>query len=246
MTQLARPPQLVDPRLPLYVAAIVTAEAVLTFNVTMSLVLHACVLLAIVTEQALSRAPHQPALVALGLVPVIRLLGAALVGPPFPEMLWYVLVGLPALVCALLVARVIGLSPATLGLARPRTAWIEAGVVLLGVPAGLLGLAIPGRPLTIGGDPNLGLLAITLLPSVALLEEVVFRGVLPRSIGPRHPVLAIALPSLIYGSMYLGAGAAGAGLMAALGALATLASWRSGSLIGVTGAHLVFRIVLQL
>ena len=246
MTQLARASDVVDPRLPLYVAAIVTAEAVLTFNVSMSLVLHACVLLAIVTEQAFSRAPHQPALVALSLVPVIRLLGAALVGPPFPELLWYALVGLPALACALLVARVIGLSPTALGLARPRSVGTELAVVALGVPAGLLGLAIPGRPLSVGGDPSLGLLAIIFLPSVALLEEVVFRGVLPRSIGPRHPVLAIALPSLIYGSMYLGAGAAAAGLMAALGALATLASWRSGSLVGVIGAHLVFRIVLQL
>lgn len=246
MTRLARAPELIDPRLPLYVAAIVTAEAVLTFNLVMSLMLHACVLLAIVTEQAFSRSPQQPALLALGLVPILRLLGAALVGPPFPDIAWYALVGLPALASAVAVAWVIGLSPAGLGLGKPRFPAIDAGIIAFGVPAGLLGLAIPGRPLTIAGDPNLGLLAITFLPCVALLEELVFRGVLPRSIGPRHPVLAIALPSLIYGSMYLGAGAAGAGLMAALGALATLASWRSGSLFGVIGAHLVFRIVLQL
>lgn len=246
MTQLARRSEAVDPRLPLYVAAVVTAEAVLTFNVTMSLVLHACVLLAVATEQAFSRAPHQPAIVALTLVPIIRLLGAALVGPPFPYLLWYVLVGVPALVCALLVARAIGLTGAALGLARPRSLAIEAAIVACGVPAGLLGLAIPDRPLSVPGDPNLGLLALTFLPCVALLEELVFRGVLPRSIGPAHPILAIALPSLVYGSMYLGGGAASAALMAGLGAIATLASWRSGSLIGVIGAHLVFRIVLQL
>ncbi|MHB1417622.1 MAG: hypothetical protein ACYC1C_20430, partial [Chloroflexota bacterium] len=88
---------------------------------------------------------------ALVLVPLARLLSLSLPWPGLPTVYWYVVVGLPLAVGALMAARVLGYTPQELGIRLPRYSLLRAVVAIpLGLAIGLLDYVF------LGTDPLVG------------------------------------------------------------------------------------------
>jgi CAAX protease family protein len=231
-----------------YGGFILLGEAILVLvNVTVGILLQAAILVAVVSHNSFARPPRDPQLPVLGLVPLIRLLSIAMPIPDAAPITAYVLVGAPALLGVVLSARAIGVSRSELGLGRPTSVLESAMIASIGLPLGLVARSIGGpSPLAVG-DVNPLLFVAVLLPFVVLLEELVFRGLLQRVATTRSRLLGILAPNVLYAAMYFGSGSAVAVLFMALtGALFGWFVARSGSLWGVLGAHLIFRLVIQL
>jgi membrane protease YdiL (CAAX protease family) len=210
--------------------------------------------LAVALLEAASRATWRrqaDLLTALAVVPVVRIVTLAMVGPDLPPVAW---AGLPLLLMlgsTLLAARVIGSSSggswsATLGLARPREAAVTAGVIAAGVPAGLI-LGMAQAPIL--GRVGIGLTELLLIAALAALaEELLFRGLLQRVLADAvGSTAAIGLATVPFAAIYLGTGSV-AGVMgvAGLGLLLGWAANRTGSTWPAVAGHLSAGISMAL
>jgi len=202
--------------------------------------------LAVALLLAASRATStRPAdlLTALSVVPIVRIVTLAMVGPDLPPVAWAALPLLLMLGATVLAARLIGSRSggswsATLGLGRPRAVAVTAGMIAAGVPAGLiLGLA----QATGLGRLGIGLAELLLIAGLAAgAEELLFRGLLQRTLADvMGSTAAIGLATVPFAALYLGTGSV-AGVMgvAGLGLLLGWAANRSGSTWPAIAGHL--------
>ena len=189
------------------VALLGAAEMVLVFvDVATGAVLHGVVLATLVTLQA-RRASHVegPALAALTLVPLLRLLSLTTPVPEWQPIWWLVLASVPLATAAIIAARALGLSRAALGLGRAH--WpTQLGVALTGVPAGIgWWLWADPAPLGVGADTGeLFVLVIVIALGIGVLEEFVFRGVIQAALSRAYSDGGVALTAALFGVMYLG------------------------------------------
>jgi membrane protease YdiL (CAAX protease family) len=170
-------------------------------------------------------AGRRPELAAFALVPLARLLGLVMpLGHVLP-VYWNALVGVPLAVGIVATTRSLGLTWRQLGLRRAPLA-AQLVVVATGVPLGLAAyLAL--RPT---GAPHAGAAAV-LVVAVAVVEEVLFRGLLQRAAGPAVAAAAYAVTAIAGAS-------AGYVLVAAVtGAWFSYVVARRRCLWGVIGAH---------
>ena len=231
-----------------YGSLIILAEAILVLaSPAVGILLQASLLLVIVSHNALARPPRDPVLPVLALLPLIRLLSVVMPIAGTDPISVYVLVGAPALLGAILVARAIGASRTDLGLALPTPPVATALTVTLGLPLGFVARQVVGlSPIAASGVHPLLLAAIG-VPFVVFLEEFVFRGLLRRVATTHSPLVGLVVPSVLYAAMYFGSGSATVVLFMGLtGAIFGLLAGRTGSLWGVMGAHLLLRILVQL
>jgi hypothetical protein len=231
-----------------YSSLIILAEAIFGLvDVAVGTLLLAAALLLIATHVALTRPPRDPVLPALALVPLVSLLTVAMPVPGLAAASAYVLAGLPALLGAGLVARALGLSATDLGLGVPRAPAASALTVAVGGALGLLGTVVGMDPIDAGGLHPVAFFGLVVVPFVVMLEEIVFRGILQRTVSARSPMMGVLVPSAIYAAVYFGSGSTAAVLfMGLVGLVFGFIVHRTGTLWGVLGAHLVLRILLQI
>jgi len=169
-------------------------------------------------------------------VPLLALVGTALSADLLPAAVRITLVALSALAGALLVARVLDLTRAELGLRGGGGA--QLAVALTGIPLGLLALAVGGarafEPLA-GASPVPLALAIVL---AAAVQELIFRGVLATTFGQLFGRMGIASTSGLFAAAAVATGSVG--LVAVLALCGLVWGWareRTGSIAGTTAAH---------
>ena len=143
------------------------------------------------------------ALLAIALVPLLRILSLTLPLGELRRSLWPLLVGVPLLLAVVLALRTLGWRPARVGLRRGR--WPhEVGIALTGVPLSLIAFG-----LTTGADDidttSLfgGAIAITaVLIGAAVIEELVFRGVLQQALTELAGRVGVLVAVAVYVSTY--------------------------------------------
>lgn len=243
--------------LAVYVGCTLLAEIVVAtlHQPLWGLVLHAIVLVTLLAQGAAIAVRSEPtarAVLALTLLPLIRIVSLTTPLGAFSYLQWFVVIGaiLYAAVFALL--RVLETKPHEVGLALPdaRSFPLEAGVVLLGVGLGLAEYALL-RPGPLVDATSLGLLvgpALLLVVFSGLLEELVFRGVLPRFLAPVYGApAAILLPATV--QAVLAVGFLEPMLVPLVFASGVAFGWvarRTGSVLGVGVAHGVANALLFL
>jgi uncharacterized protein len=240
--------------LPVYVSAIVLAELLVAFVSPLAGVLvDAAVVLCMANHQlalATGAAGAEDGdhggdlLPALALVPFLRLCSLALPLAGVPEAYWQLAVGTPVLLAAGIVARTGGLrhelraALARRGSRAPRAMGTGVGAVaglVLGLPAYLL--LEPRPPASTAVIPLLAA-SVGVVICGAVLEEVVFRGLLQRALRRALGGGGVALGCVLYAAVYLGTDSVAAvAFFAALGALLAVAVERTGSLRGAIAAH---------
>ena len=219
-----------------YVLAIAGAEVLgLAVDARVGAIGHAVVLFALLNHRLLARGPLADVLVALALVPLLRLLSVT-IGFDVPEIYQYGLVGAPLLLGIAAAARAID-SPALWANLRSWSS-LRLPVALSGGPLGLCAYLI-ARPDAIdeGTWRTASVVALVFVFS-GVTEELLFRWILQQSL---VGVLGAAAPlgsSLLFALVYLGTRPATfAVFIAAVGLAFGIVVARTRSVLGVAIAH---------
>jgi membrane protease YdiL (CAAX protease family) len=227
-----------------YLAAIGLAEAILIQGgLFAGAICHGLVLVALVGHRLMARrAGYRGLLLALALLPLLRLLGLALPLAETPPLVWQAMVGVPFLLAAFLVARTERLDPRLIGISRRMDPLVQLTAALAGVPLGLLGwLAL--RPAPLFPEPDVVAIALTILVMtvfVAIGEEVVFRGLLQGMalVATGSSTGAVAISATAYGLLFVPTlSPAFVLVMVLIGMLFGAVVEATGSLLGVIAGH---------
>ncbi len=188
-------------------------------------------------------------LLALSIVPLMRIIGLAIPFPHFPAAFWYLMVSLTMLVAVMMYAERLALSPADLGIRL--NGWpVQLLVGLSGILIGagqyfLIGDTLTSEPTRQFSNAAVG---AALLLGYSFVEELIFRGMLQhiaeRILGDFAGWLYVAA---VYAVLTLGSYSLG-NMAAAFGAslFFSWVVWRTKSLLGVSLAHGLASITLFL
>lgn len=224
-----------------YLGAIAGAEVLVARgDVGVGIACDAVLIVALLNHYVwLGARPQRRVLVALALLPLLRLLSVTMTVPEAPYFDRYLLTGLPLLAAACLTARALGLTPGDLGLRLKR--WpAQVAITLTGVPLSLAAyVLVHPQPLIARFDgPHLAAAAATLGVCVALVEELVFRGLLQHVASPLFGRLGLLFSAAAFVSMYTGSSSPSyAAFMGVVGLFFGWCVQRTGSLWGVVLAH---------
>lgn len=233
-----------------YLIWVTLAESLFVFfNAQAGMVAHIVlmVVLFIHSSQA-ERQDVRRTVLALSLVPLIRIVSLALPLTSYPQVYWYLITAVPLLAATVVVMWDSGLSLADVGFSlRPLP------VQLLVAPVGLaLGLVeywiLRPEPLvdffTVGSVVGP---AIILLIGTGFAEEFIFRGVLQKTFGRVLGTWGIIYVALIFAVLHMGyLSALDVVFVFAVGLLFAWVVLRTGSILGVTLAHGLTNISLFL
>jgi hypothetical protein len=231
-----------------YLAAIVVAEIISSaVDVRLGAVVNAMLVVALSVHGGLAGdATLRRALPILALLPLIRLVSVGMSLSMVPESWWYAAAGVPVLTAAVLAARFADFSPSTLGFGRARPL-PQLLIALTGMPLSDLALRILGYPpaLDTSSRTDLVLAVVGVVVFVGLTEELVFRGLLQRSLVELFGEPGVVAAAVAFGIFHLGTlSAPYAAFMLGVGLFFGWCVHRTGSLWGVVGAHALFALLL--
>ncbi len=233
-----------------YVAALFVAELLLVEGgFLVGGISHVLLLVMLVAHYATTDdAAYRPILLALALPSLMRLVSLTVTVVELPVVLWFVMIGFPTFVAILLALRIIPIPMGPL-VAAPSNVRLQVVVALSGIVHGLL-LFLILRPAALVPLTETGtavFTALVLLVFVAVLEEVMFRGV-AQSVAMHvtgSRVAAVVIGGVVYACMFVSADSVLAPLsMLAIGILFGATVAFTNSLWGVIGAHALMVIGL--
>jgi len=193
-------------------------------------------------DKASSRDMASLLLPALALLPLMRLLSIALPTRDIPERYWFFVVGIPMLVGAYGLARLLGLSLRDVGVV-PVLNRTQLLIAASGAPLAVIAYLMiqPETSYSSGRWWEIVIAAFGLALFSGVLEELIFRGVLQpiaeRAFGP----LGIASSTVVFTATYLGEKSPLLlAFMMLVGCYFALATYRTRSIVGVVAAHVIF------
>ena len=228
-------------------AEVVAAGILPAYDMRLGLWMHGGLLLAFLTAGVLARGSSADLFIAMGVLPLIRLLSYGmplwLATPPT----WFAMINVPLIVSVLVAARTLGYGRKELGLV-PQRALVVLGLCAGGILIGSLERLII-QPAPLAGSLAFGDIwwpVLSLMLFTGLSEELLFRGVLQtagvRALGA---VPGIVFVALLFGIMHMGwLSALDLLFVFAVGLLFGWVVHRTRSIIGVTIAHGVANIML--
>lgn len=185
------------------------------------------------------------ALLVLALVPMIRIVSVAMADDAFSPLTQYAVVGAPLLAAAGWAAVVVG-PPPILALLRAPSWLLQAAIGLSGVPLGL-GAFLILRPAPLWEHLTAVRVvwgSFVVLVFAALLEEVVFRGLVQNAFCALYGRGGLLVSTVLFTAVYLGARPAYIPFVATVGLAFAWLVQRTRSLVGVVLAHALLVIGL--
>jgi membrane protease YdiL (CAAX protease family) len=212
------------------------------------LVLYFAILCTLIISSVITSDKNQAKLwLALGLIPLIRIISLIIPLPEISQVYWYLFSSIPIFIAIYAVMRVLSYSFSDIGL-KGNYPILQSFVALLGLFLGAIGYFIL-RPeaLTSGLNLQTALFpALILLISTGFVEEMAFRGVLQIAANVLGSWDWIYI-SIIYAVLQTGHGSYLFGLFVFLVSLFFgLVVKKTGSIVGVSLAHGLFNIGMYL
>lgn len=189
-------------------------------------------------------------MLALALVPLVRIVSLTMPLGRFDESWWFVAAGGPVFVSAVVIVATLRLSWRDIGLRPSRRSLPVQGLVVLGGLALGLGEYHILRPEPLTDDLALrqfAVPALILLFATGFLEEFIFRGILQRAASLALGGPAIVYVSLIFAILHIGYRSATDVLFVFV--IAMIYAWvvrKTGSILSVSLSHGVTNITLFL
>ena len=251
----ARTPRPQLPPLPivlvfLYVTAVAAAELVTTFtDARWGLAAHITILAALLAHASLAgKQSSQRLFLALALAPLIRILSLTMPLQDVDLVYWYVIVAVPLLLTAAIVAANLKLSLEDLGLTL-RALPLQGLIALSGLGFGVAEYFIL-RPKPLVDElswQSTTLPALILLVGTGFNEEFVFRGVMQSASRQALGKLSIVYVAVVFAVLHLGyKSVSDVAFVFAVGLLFGWLVARTRSLLGVTLSHGATNITLYL
>lgn len=189
-------------------------------------------------------------LLALTLAPLIRIMSLVLPLSSFAQIAWFIITG-AAIYLAFIVIKIqqkIELKDCGVRMPKTKHIPIEIGIMVLGIPMGVAEYFIlkPDPIIQFLTIKNIVVVFIVFLVSIALMEEVVFRGLLQnKAIEILGKWKGILFVTFIFGSLHIGnLSFLDCVLVFAIGLLYALVVYKTKTIIGVTVSHTVVNLFL--
>ena len=233
-----------------YIAFIVFAEAVTSFvDPVYGFSLHSLILVSLLVLYSLKHGgnPSSKLYLSLSLAPLIRIISLSMPLTIFPRYVGYIVVYIPVLVATVATMRVqgIGFKDAGITFKRPVE---QAVIALTGIPIGFVDyLILRPEPLAPGlSFWGLTFLALALLLSTGLVEELVFRGIMQRyaveALGEKLGLIGVAL---VFTSLHIGwLSILDLAFIFCIGLFYGFSTLRTGNIVGVSLSHGITNVVL--
>jgi len=189
-------------------------------------------------------------LLALTLVPLIRIMSLVLPLSSFAQISWFILTGV-AVYLAFIVIKIqqkIELNDCGVRLPKTKHIPIEIGIIVLGIPMGFAEYFIlkPDSIIQFLTIKNIVLVFIVFLFSISLMEEIIFRGLLQsKAIEILGKWKAILFVTVIFAALHIGnLSFLDCILVFAIGLLYALVVYKTKTIIGVTISHTIVNLFL--
>ncbi len=233
----------------MYLLAFIAAELI-TFRIAdfAGIIFNFAILLSLIINSAVNKDEAQRKLwLALGLVPLIRIVGLAMPLPEISKIFWYILTAIPVLAGTFIVSRALKFSFVDVGL-NWNKGLAQIFIAVSGIVLGLMDyLILKPAPLN-----NQLTFQFTLIPALILIiatgftEELAFRGVMQRAIGAFNAWGFIYI-ALIYAVLQIGRGSIWHCIFAfGVGIFYGWSVKKTGSILGVAFSHGLLNIALYL
>ncbi len=238
-----------------YVVILAIVEMSLNWSVPVGILCHAVLLLALLNHYAVgvrklstkesdegAQVDHSwSSLPMLALIPVLRIASVTTPDSHASPIFWYALVTLPLALGVIMTCRLVGVRPTDVGL---RWTPAQPGIALSGVPLAFIAFELgPASPVVTSADWRYLVVGSLVLLLLGSLEEVVYRGLIQRSMCQLFGLGGIILPAVLSAAAATGSGSRW--FVASSGAVAIvfgLLVHRTGSIIGVALAHGVVNV----
>lgn len=235
-----------------YLVLIASAEAATIYDPAFGIALHVAILFALLTYSALSKnSVFSGLLLALAIVPLIRILSLSMPLAHFGYIMWFLLISIPIFIAIFACMAIQKLSLKDVGITFPKAKDIpiEVGIVLLAVPVGILEYHIlKPEPLLYELNPLL-LIAPVLIMIIytGFLEELAFRGLMQYYALKTMGWWGILFITTTFAIMHIGNLVFWDVLLAfTIGGVYALVVRKTGSIYGVTLSHGLVNIILFL
>jgi membrane protease YdiL (CAAX protease family)/DNA-directed RNA polymerase subunit RPC12/RpoP len=232
-----------------YLVAFAGAEFVTYYITTSSgIILHFTLLLILIINSAMLKAEaHRGLLLALGLVPLIRIVSLVMPVAEISEIYWYIIISIPVFIGILFIMRTLNYTLDDVGL-NGRKVSVQVLTAIAGIVLGFIDYIIL-RPEALVSEFTVQMLilpTLILIIATGFLEELAFRGVIQRAAGVLGAWGWIYV-ALIYAILQIGQGSVTHGVFAFFVAL--FFGWvvkKTGSIIGVSFSHGLLNVGLYL
>lgn len=236
----------------MYLVLITCAEISTIYNPIFGIAFHVAILFALLIYSVLAKSSAFSGLfLALAIVPLIRILSLAMPLTHFAYIMWFLLISIPIFIAIFACMIIQRLSPKDVGIAFPKAKDIpiEVGIVLLGLPMGILEYHVltPG-PLLYELEPTF-LIAPVLIMIIytGFVEELAFRGLMQYHAVKTMGWWGILFISVTFAIMHIGNLNYWDVLLAfALGGVYALIVRKTGSIYGVSMSHGLVNVLLFL
>jgi membrane protease YdiL (CAAX protease family) len=237
-----------------FAVGFVVAEASsIWFGIVPSVLAHALIIPAALMLYGLDRAdPFRRLLPVIALFSLLRLLSVTLPVKQVLPVYWAGMVSVPLLLAAALLARRLDLVPNSLGLKNPfsrdrraEQALPQMGIVLTGIPVGLVGYWLYQPAHVLPKPVPMLLLVVVLVVFAAFVEEFVARGIAQRAVIEALGRGGTILATLVFSMLYLGTmSPLYIGFVFAAGLFWGWCRERNRGLWGVMGAHAIANVLM--
>lgn len=235
-----------------YLILVATAEAATIYDPAFGIAFHIAILFILLTHSVLAKnSAFSGFLLALAIVPLIRILSLSMPLAHFGYVMWFLLISIPIFIAIFTCMLIQKLSLKDVGIALPKAKDIpiEFGVVLLGPPVGILEYHIlQPEPLLYELNPLL-LIAPVLIMIIytGFVEELAFRGLMQYHAIKTMGWWGILFVTIIFATMHIGNLIYWDVLLAfAVGGIYALVVKKTGSILGVSVSHGLVNVTLFL
>ncbi|MGB2841597.1 MAG: type II CAAX endopeptidase family protein [Halobacteriota archaeon] len=237
-----------------YLLLVTCAELLTIYDAKEGIALHAVIMFALLLHSALESDTDKNLsgfLMALLLAPLIRILSLAMPLVQFNWLSWFMLISVPIFIAIFTCMWLQELRPKDVGLYLPKLKHtsIEAGVILIAIPFGIL------EYLILKPSPMLELRPMTFIASALVfivctgfLEEFAFRGLLQyNAIRVMSKWSGIIFVATVFGVLHVGNLALLDCLLAfSVGFVYSIIREKTGSIYGISISHGLINIILFL
>jgi membrane protease YdiL (CAAX protease family) len=234
----------------IYLLALSGAEAVTVFvSPIWGILLHLAVFLALIVHSSVNIGyHHRRLLLSLTLAPLVRIISLSMPLENIPQIYRYPIIYTPLLLASLVVIRLLNLHAGQVGLVLKKIP-LQLAILLMGIPLGILEYLLL-RPDAIVDSltwQDACLPAIILVLGTGFIEELIFRGVLQRTVVESFGKPGIIYVGLLFAMLHMGY------LLwtevAFVFLVALFFGWvvhKTGSLLGVSLAHGTINVMLYI